>query len=305
MAYNNRGFALQGRATSTTPSPTATRPSASTQTRLGLQQPGPRLQGEGRPGPRHRRLRRGLRLDPKYVVAFLNRGLAYNAKGDLDHAIADYDEASGSTRSTSWPTSTGASPTRRATSITPSPTTTRRSGSTRISPLPTTTAASPTREGRPRTAPSPTTTRPSDSTRNTPGPTTTGAIAYLRQGRPGPPSPTTTRPSGSPRNTPWPTPTGASPTKQERPGPCHRRLRRGHPARPEIAVGSTTTAASSTKAKNDLDHAIADYDEAIRLDPKLAWAYNHRGFAYSQRATTIMPSPTTRGPPTRPERASL
>src|SRR5262249_905283 len=35
--------------------------------------------------------------------------------------------------------------------------------------------------------------------------------------------------------------------------------------------------------KGDLDRAIADYSEAIRLDPKLAAAYNNRGNAYKNK----------------------
>ena len=34
-----------------------------------------------------------MRSDPRYAIAFHNRGLAYRAKGDLVRAIADYDEA--------------------------------------------------------------------------------------------------------------------------------------------------------------------------------------------------------------------
>src|SRR5207302_1707573 len=34
-----------------------------------------------------------IRLDPKDAVAFNNRGLTYQAKGDLDRAITDYNEA--------------------------------------------------------------------------------------------------------------------------------------------------------------------------------------------------------------------
>jgi lipoprotein NlpI len=34
-----------------------------------------------------------LLVDPKYALAFNNRGLVYAAKGDLDRAIADYDQA--------------------------------------------------------------------------------------------------------------------------------------------------------------------------------------------------------------------
>src|SRR6202451_2938122 len=34
-------------------------------------------------------------------------------------------------------------------------------------------------------------------------------------------------------------------------------------------------------AKADLDHAIADYNQAIRLDPDYAFAFNNRGYAYA------------------------
>jgi tetratricopeptide (TPR) repeat protein len=34
-----------------------------------------------------------LRLDPKYAVVYADRGLAYRAKGDLDHALADSNAA--------------------------------------------------------------------------------------------------------------------------------------------------------------------------------------------------------------------
>jgi len=34
-----------------------------------------------------------IKLEPKYAVAYNDRGVAYAAKGDRDHAIADYTEA--------------------------------------------------------------------------------------------------------------------------------------------------------------------------------------------------------------------
>jgi tetratricopeptide (TPR) repeat protein len=34
-----------------------------------------------------------IRLDPKHTAAYINRGVAWNDKGDLDRAIADYTEA--------------------------------------------------------------------------------------------------------------------------------------------------------------------------------------------------------------------
>ena len=48
----------------------------------------------------------------------------------------------------------------------------------------------------------------------------------------------------------------------------------------------TTTGASPTGDKGDTDRAIADYTEAIRLDPKLANAYNNRGTAYRDKGDT-------------------
>jgi len=36
---------------------------------------------------------KAIELDPKDAYAYYNRGLHYRAKGDLDHAIADYRKA--------------------------------------------------------------------------------------------------------------------------------------------------------------------------------------------------------------------
>ena len=38
--------------------------------------------------------------------------------------------------------------------------------------------------------------------------------------------------------------------------------------------------------KGDVDRAIADYTEAIRLDPKFALAYNNRGNAYKAKGNS-------------------
>jgi Flp pilus assembly protein TadD len=47
-------------------------------------------------------------------------------------------------------------------------------------------------------------------------------------------------------------------------------------------VGRGTTYAS----KGNWDKAIADFTEAIRLDPQCARAYGGRGFAYEQKGET-------------------
>src|SRR5262249_39549909 len=45
----------------------------------------------------------------------------------------------------------------------------------------------------------------------------------------------------------------------------------------------------SYRSKGDFDRAIADYSEAIRLDPKYAEVYYLRGVAYRNRAISTAP----------------
>ena len=101
---------------------------ARSQSHRGHDQPRPRLAPQRQPRPRHRRLRSGrsgstrrtspptttapsrwptgatstapladyeqaLKLDPKYALAYLNRGLLWHARKDYDRAIADFDQA--------------------------------------------------------------------------------------------------------------------------------------------------------------------------------------------------------------------
>jgi tetratricopeptide (TPR) repeat protein len=63
--------------------------------------------------------------------------------------------------------------------------------------------------------------------------------------------------------------------------PCDRGLRPSYPARSDLAFVYYNRGNASRDGKLDYDRATADYDEAIRLDPKIAAAYVGRGDAYS------------------------
>ena len=54
-----------------------------------------------------------------------------------------------------------------------------------------------------------------------------------------------------------------------------------------------TPGADTWTGTNDLDKAIADYSEAIRLDPKFVAAYLGAGMSGPGKTTSIGPSPTT------------
>ena len=61
----------------------------------------------------------------------------------------------------------------------------------------------------------------------------------------------------------------------------HRRLQRGDPARPEVRRRLLQPAASPGSDKKEYDKAIADYNEAIRLDPEGRRSpYYNRGYAW-------------------------
>ena len=74
-----------------------------------------------------------IEIDPNNAVAFYNRGLTWIRKGDDQRAIADFDEAIRLDPKNATPFSTAAmSGERKAISITPSPTMTKRSVSIQI-----------------------------------------------------------------------------------------------------------------------------------------------------------------------------
>ena len=100
-------------------------------------------------------IRSGIANDKELAALFNYRGVAYKAKGDLDHAIADYTEAIRlDPNYAPRPTTAAASPTRRkAMSTRRSRITIRRSGSIPIRRRPSTTAATPISRSRATTAP--------------------------------------------------------------------------------------------------------------------------------------------------------
>ena len=172
-----------------------------------------------------------------------------------------------------------------------SPTSTRPSGSTPRTPPPTTTAGSPGATSRSTTRPSPTTPRPSGSTR---------ARLRLQQsrrclGRPRRnttrPSPTSPRPSGSiPKYADAYTNRGRAWEEKAGVRQGHRRLQRGHPARSEDGGGVSRARSYPGSTASEYDKAIADFSEAIRLDPQVPEVVLLPGDSpVIRRATTTRP----------------
>ena len=52
---------------------------------------------------------------------------------------------------------------------------------------------------------------------------------------------------------------------------------------PGSSFAYTQRAWAYLMAKDDPDRAIADYTEALRLDPTAAWVYEHRARAYIKK----------------------
>ena len=72
--------------------------------------------------------------------------------------------------------------------------------------------------------------------------------------------------------------------RQRRHGPCHRRLHRGDTARSQACERVQRPRQQPTATKATRTVRIADYNEAIQLDPKNAHAYVNRGLAYEKLA---------------------
>ena len=63
---------------------------------------------------------------------------------------------------------------------------------------------------------------------------------------------------------------------------CSTLIQSGRETRPKRAVAYNNRGIAYA-AKGDLDRAIADFNEAIRLDPKDATAYTNRGLTYEKQ----------------------
>ncbi len=63
---------------------------------------------------------------------------------------------------------------------------------------------------------------------------------------------------------------------------CTSLIESGKESRPDQAVAHHNRGLAYA-VKGDLDRAIADFSEAIRLDPKDVWSYHNRGLAYAAK----------------------
>ena len=124
-----------------------------------------------------------------------------------------------------------------------------------------------------------------------------GALQHLTRATTTRPSPTIVWPSASTRITPMPTP------------PRYRLRRKGDYDKAiadyseAIRIDPQNARAYYGRAyacgkKREFDKAIADYTEAIRLDPKYADAYQTAALPTAERVITTRPSPTTQRPST-------
>ena len=276
VAYNNRGVAYNAKGDPdraiadyneairldpkyATPTPTAARRTrqgrlrprhrrlrrgdqARSQIRTCLRQPGHRVQSQGRPRPRHRRLRRGDQARSRNRPRLQHPRLAYDAKGDHDHAIADYNEAIRLDPKNAIAYSAAAARTKQGRPR-PRDRRLRRGDQARSQnmPLPTSTAASLTTPKATTTARSPTTTRRSARSQHR------GGLHQPRQRVPG----------------------------QGRLRPRHRRLQRGDPARSK-RYASYHNRGIAYEAKGDHDRAIADHTKHRARSQRSRWLRHSR-----------------------------
>ena len=233
---------------------------------------------QGRSGRRAAGLRRGYPAQARLCRAFNNRGLARKAKGDLEGALQDYNEAIRLKPDDADLSTTGAL---RA-------------------------ATKAIWRGRCRI-----TTRPSGSSQTMPTPSTTGALrgttkaiwmgalqdyneairlkpdyadAFNNRGNCAPRQRATlrarcritTRPSASSPTMPSPSTTGAMRAEPKATWRARCRITTRPSASSPTMPTPSTTGVLRARAKGDLEGALQDYNEAIRLKPDYANAYYNR-----------------------------
>ena len=221
-----------------------------------------------------------IQIDPEYVMAFNNRGVAYSDKGDAIAPSPTSMRRSGSIPISPWPSSIEVPPTAtRATSTAPSPTTMRRSGSIPKTPSPCSIEVSLYRDkGDIDRA----IADFSEAIRLDPNDAmafNNRGIAYSDKGDHDRAIADLSRRSGSIPNPPSPTTTGL---RYRGKGDLDRAIADFNEAirhRSQIRQAFNNRGIAYSD-KGDFDRAIADYSEAIRLDPKSSRAYNNRALAY-------------------------
>ena len=305
-------------ATTTAPSPTSARPSSSSRTSArptttAASPMAPRATTTGRSSD----FDQVLRLEPENAVAFNNRGIAYRNKGAHDRAIADFDAGDQAQRELcrrllqprhrllrqARPRPRDRRLRRRRSSSTRPMRSRCMTAASRTTTSTTTTARSPTSmqlvqdrvELRGRGAAEGEGARPPARLRPSGrcdggqpiklNPSFRAGVQRSRRRVSPPrasstaPSPTTTRRSRSTRLTASPSTIAATPSTAS--GSSTRRWRTSTRRSSSIrrTRSRTTIAALTYYDQREYDRAVADFDQAIRLDPKDAFAYYNRGIA--------------------------
>ena len=232
-------------------------------------------------------LNQAIKLNPNYVRAYYDRGIAYGAKGDSRARHAGFRPCSQArpTQRRRFQQSRPRLSQQRATTTAPSPISARRSSSTQIIRSPTTTAPTPisTSTTRPRHR----RLQPGDQARRQGlhSPIHDRGIAYYDKH------------DFEHAIADFEAAIKINPQLQHRRERARRTTIRGQrgydrgamelvqPIRvsPIFALAYNDRGIAFA-AKNDLDHAIADFDRAIKINPNFSAAYYNRGNAYFQQA---------------------